>query len=173
MGTQCLPVRAGKVVPMIAILSCLVMITAFAKEPGLPDAVRTDLNSHAGNWRLVSIKVPGGGKCVSVVTGDFDGNGQTDYAVYIVAGKGPTEKRQRLILYLNSGEQYFRRTLSRQSPNNGACLGFFKKGTKDYRYDTHKYFRYRYDTVGLFFPEKGGESYLYWKGRFYPVITSD
>jgi len=53
----------------------------------------------------------------------------------------------------------------------------FAKGTKlpdkDYRYDTNQYFRYRYDTVGLFFPEKGGESYLYQKGRFYPVITSD
>jgi len=80
------------------------MIAAFAKGTKLPDAVRADLNSHAGNWRLVSIKQPVGGKCVSVVTGDFDGNGQPDYAVYIVAGKGPTEKRQRLILYLKNGE---------------------------------------------------------------------
>jgi len=158
---------------MITILSCFIMIAAFAKGTKLPDAVRADLNSHAGNWRLVSIKQPDGGKCVSVVTGDFDDNGQPDYAVYIVAGKGPTEKRQRLILYLKNGEQYSRRTLSRQSPNNDVCLGFFRKGTKDYRYDTNQYFRYRYDTVGLFFPEKGGESYLYQKGRFYPVITSD
>jgi hypothetical protein len=157
---------------MITVLSCFIVITAFEKGTELPDAVRADLNRHAGAWRLVSIKQPGAGKCVSVVTGDFDGNGQSDYAVYIVAGKGPTEKRQRLILYLKNGEQYSRRTLSRQSPNNDECLGFFRKGTKDYRYDTHQSFRYRYDTVGLF-SEKAGESYLYRRGRFYAVLTSD
>jgi len=115
---------------MITTLGCLIMVTAFAKEPKLPDAVRADLNGQGGNWRLVSIKQPGGVKCVSVVTGDFDGNGRPDYAVYIVAGKGPTEKRQRLILYLKNGEQYSRRTLSRQSPNNDVCLGFSEKGRK-------------------------------------------
>ena len=149
------------------------MVIAFAKGTKLPDAVRADLNRHADNWRFVPTTNPGGVKCASIVTGDFDGNGQTDYAVHIVAGNGPTEKRQRLILYLKKGEKYFGRTLSRQVPNNGQCLVFFRKGTKDYRYDTNQYFRYRYDTVGLFFPEKGGESYLYQKGRFYPVITSD
>lgn len=161
------------VIPMITTLGCFVMMTAFVSGPMLPDAVRANLNRHAGNWRLAMIKDPGCGKFGSVVTGDFDGNGQTDYAVYILASIGPAEKRQRLILYLKSGEQYFRRTLSQHTPNNGMCLIFFKKGTKDYRYDTHKYFRYRYDAVGLFFPGKGGESYLYEKGLFYPVITSD
>lgn len=158
---------------MMAILICSGVIAASAKELRLPDAVRADLNRQAGNWRLVAVRASGVGKCASVVTGDFDGNGQTDYAVYIVAGKGPVEKRQRLILYLKSGEQYSRRMLSQKHPNDDyVYLCLFRKGTEDYRYDTGKHFRYTYDTVGLF-SEKAGESYLYRKGRFYPVITSD
>ena len=157
---------------IIPLVLCFATINSFAQTHKLPNKIRQDLTRQIGNWQLVSFTQPDGKKCCQVITGDFDGNRQSDYAVYVMAEKGSQATRQRLILYLKKGPHYYRRTLSRQTANTEIMPFFFKKGTKDYRYDTHKYFHYKYDTVGLF-SEKAGESYLYRKGRFYPVITSD
>lgn len=148
--------------------------TVFAQEKGagLPKGIQENLSRIDGKWHFVSNVAPDGRKCPDVVTGDLDGNGQTDYAVYIVASKGPADKHQRLIIYLKKKDQYSRHTLSREMPNTVMCLYKFEKGEEDYRYDAGEHFRYRYDTVGLF-SEKAGYSYLYWRGRFYAVITSD
>jgi len=157
---------------ILIIVFCVGTNSLLAKEPNLPRAIKKDLTRHAGKWQLVTLSQADRKKGKAVMTGDFDGNGRTDFAVYVLAGKGPPETRQRLIIYLQEGTHYRRRTLSRQLPNSENVPYRFKKGQRDYRYDTDKYFRYRYDTIGLF-SEKGGVSYLYRKGRFYPVITSD
>jgi hypothetical protein len=48
-----------------------------------------------------------------------------------------------------------------------------KHGEWDYNYETQQYFTYPHDAIftGIF--EKGGSSYLYEKGRFRSIITSD
>ncbi|MBI1760018.1 MAG: hypothetical protein HYR56_01145 [Acidobacteria bacterium] len=153
-------------------LLCASTFAAKAKAPRFPNEIRADLTRHAGNWRFAASQTSEGRKCITRVAGDLDGNGQIDYAVYIQAGKGASEKRQRLIVYLQQDGGYVRRTLDRSLPASDLCLYLFQKGRKDYNYETQRHFRYRHATVGLF-SEKGGYSYLYRRGRFYRTITSD
>lgn len=141
-------------------------------ERYLPQAIRQDLTRQLGKWHLVAVTRPDGKTEPPIITGDFDGNGQIDYAVYLKSEKGLSDRQQQLIIYLNRGGRYRRHTLLRQSATTDTWPYLFKKGQSDYRYDRGKNFRYEYDTIGHF-SEKGGVSYLYRKGRFYPVITSD
>lgn len=157
---------------MAVSLLCSNTFAAKAKAPRLPNEIRADLTHHLSNWRFAPKRTSEGEKCTTQAAGDFDGNGQTDFAIYVVAGKGANETRQRLIVYLQKDGDYVRRTLDKTSPNSELCLHLFRKGTKDYNYETQKNFRYRHDTIGLF-SEKGGYSYVYWRGRFYRILTSD
>ena len=154
------------------VLGGVVQLSGWAKAPFLPGAIRTDLTRHLGKWRFAPNRTSEGEKCTTQVTGDLDGNGQADFAVYVRAGRGTNEARQRLIVYLQKEDGYVRRTLDRSSPGSDLCLHLIRKGAKDYNYETQKNFRYQHDTVGLF-SEKGGYSYVYWQGRFYRIITSD
>ncbi len=156
-----------------ASLLCLNAANVWAQKPRLPDEIRADLTSYLGQWRFVPNRTFDGDKCITQVTGDFDGNGQTDFAVYVRAGQGATETRRRLIVYLRTGVGFARRTLDKSALGNDRCLCLFRKGTKDYKYETQKYFHYQHDTVGLIYPAKAGDSYVYWRGRFYRITTSD
>lgn len=143
----------------------------WAQKSRLPDEIRADLTRHLGKWRFAPNRTSEGEKCTTQAAGDLDGNGQTDFAVYVVAGKGVAETRQRLIVYLQKEDGYARRTLDKTAPGGDLCLHLFRKGTRDENYETGKRFRYQHDTVGLF--NKGGSSYVYWRGRFYRITTSD
>ena len=138
----------------------------------LPTFIKLGLKRHYQNWHLVTNKMETGKICPSLLTGDFDGNGQTDYAIYLVTNKPPITKQQRFVLYLKKGARYYRRTLSQQPVDQMTCPCLYKKGLRDYRYDTHQYFRYRHDTVGWVMG-MGGVSYIYEKRRFNEVATVD
>ncbi len=148
-------------------------VNVWAQKPRLPDEIRADLTRHTGNWRFAANRTSDGEHCTTRVAGDFDGNGLTDYAVYIEASKGTRETRWRLIVYLQKDGGFERRTLERTLTEAERCLHLFRKGTKDYNYETGKYFRYQHETVGLIYPAKAGSSYVYWQGRFYRITTSD
>lgn len=117
-------------------------------------------------------KAENGETCPDLIEGDFDGNGQKDYAIHIVVNELPVEKQQRVILYLRKGAGFVRRTVSQLTPNQLSCLVLYKKGGRDYRYDLKRHFRYQLDTVGLV-AGMGGVSYLYERGRFHEVVTVD
>lgn len=148
-------------------------VNVWAQKPRLLDEIRADLTRHAGKWRFAANRTSDGVRCTARVAGDFDGNGQTDYAVYIEAGKGTHETRWRLIVYLQKDGGFERRTLERTLTEADRCLHLFRKGANDYNYETSKHFRYQHDTVFLYYPEKAGASYVFWRGRFYRIATSD
>jgi hypothetical protein len=156
----------------IVLCCCAAAVPLQAQTRRLPAEIRADLTWHAGQWRFVGNLDSYGKRCTDVRTADLDGDGGRDYAVYILVGNGPSEQRQRLIVYLRTGAGYTRRTLARGAANEIFCLHLFKAGEQDYNYETQKNFRYKLATVGVF-SEKGGSSYVYWRGRFYRITTSD
>lgn len=110
-----------------------------------------------------------------LINGDFDGNGQTDFAILIEENtrspKAASTKmrKARLVVFLNNAAGLQIKVLDPE----GAYLVLMKRGDWDYSYETDQYFTYQHDAIftGIF--EKGGTSYVYRKGRFRSIITSD
>ena len=155
----------------LAIVLCCAAASP-AQNRRLPPEIRTDLTRHAGRWRFVGNLDSAGQRCRDVLAADLNGDGRRDYAVYILAGKGTAERRQRLLVYLRTEAGYARRTFASAAASELYCLHLFRPGARDYNYETQKHFRYQHATVGVF-SEKGGSSYVYWRGRFYRITTSD
>jgi hypothetical protein len=115
-------------------------------------------------------------KSPHLISGDFDGNQQRDYATLIWHGRvrnaegkaiGP---RSFLVVFLRQGRAF--RMYVIKDPD-GEYLGTAKKGTKDYNYDEQKEITYANDAVTTGFFEKGGSSYVFEKGRFRSFVSSD
>ncbi len=116
-----------------------------------------------------------------LIKGDFDGDGKTDYAVYIVYGRA-SRRRSSVVALLRRGRTYKPYVLesslytpeAEPSEANGAFyIGLVKKGARDYDFPGQRYFTYRHDAVFIGIFEKAGTSYVYERGRFKPIITSD
>jgi hypothetical protein len=138
----------------------------------LPSSIPKDLNKRFGPWHGVTNKAENGKSCPTSIRGDFDGDGQEDFALHIVANRLPADKQQRVILYLRRGTRFVSKTLFQHPPNQLDCLVLHRKGARDYRYDLGRYFRYPLDTVGCV-AGMGGVSYIYERGKFNEVVTVD
>jgi hypothetical protein len=152
----------------------------------LPINVRSALNKRFRNWKFAAVdsdirkflreNVSADAR-PEIIEGDFDGNGKSDYAVYIVHGKDSRRmltavalmrKRARVEVHiLDSGIP------SPKPVSFSSGLVLAKKGVEAYDYHTDRKFRYRHDAIILSDFEKAGVSYIYENGRFRSIVTSD
>jgi hypothetical protein len=171
----------------LALLLCALCAgTVFApprNHEELPASVRKTLNHRFPGWKFVEVsdevkqflKQEMKGASPVVVTGDFDGDHRADYAILIRHGDlwyegkviGP---RHLLVVFLRRTSGYKVHVIKEP---NGQYIALAKKGTHDYNYNTDKEITYLNDSIITVIPEKGGSSYVYWKGRFYSFISSD
>lgn len=149
----------------------------------LPASVRKMLNQRFPGWKFVGVseevqhflKQEMNGASPVVVKGDFDGNHRVDYAVLIQHGQivyqpGMVGPRDLLVVFLRRGTGYKLHVI--KDPD-GQYIALAKKGTGDYNYTSEKHITYANDSIITVIPEKGGSSYVYWKGRFYSFVSSD
>lgn len=163
---------------------CLWQIPALSQQ--LPRAFRTKLDRNYKSWELAPIdkeiqnyfrknKIAGQG---NLIAGDFDGNGKTDYAAYVVSGK-EGRKVAYVVALLQEAKQiklHVLDTIKGEDDNSltrGTSISLVNKGATGYDHETEKNFRYRNDAIFFGYFEKGGSSYLYRNGRFIAVVTSD
>ena len=172
----------GFAAPLIA--AHLTVAFAFEAQPAqLPKSIRQHLNRkyHAWKFPLIEQEIHQWMKQrrarPEFTSGDFDGDGLRDYAVFIVYGK-PEARKTSVIAFLRreTGWKTHRletRLAGDESLPTICFLGLAKKGTRDYDYQRDRKFTYRHDAIfsGIF--EKAGVSYVYWKGRFWQITTSD
>jgi hypothetical protein len=149
---------------------------------GLPQVIASNLDRRFPGWKLalpndnLIALVNRDRKLVTpeqmcIARGDFDGNGALDYVVHIAVG--PALRETRLIVYLRNGSRYWHRTLERGGPSTGELyVTVAPKGMQDFDYTNDRTIRYRLPTI-MFGGEKGGYSYLYARGRFSRIISSD
>jgi len=103
----------------------------------------------------------------SVTKGDYDGDGSTDYAVFLSRKGNPSD---RIVVALLARGNSFEATYA------GKGFGYLltlPKGTRDFDYETRAYFRYRNDAILNAILDKAGWSLVYSKGRFVQLVTSD
>ena len=110
-----------------------------------------------------------------LISGDFNGDGRADYAVLIEQIRSVGKRREAevrrsyLVIFLKQRTGFQVHVLDPA----GAYLTRIKRGRWDYDYETQSYFTYQNDAIfaGIF--GKAGTSYIYRKGRFRAVHTSD
>lgn len=111
------------------------------------------------------------------IEGDFDGNRQLDYAVLIEYGNiynadnQPIGHNIYIVAFLRKGNDFQFHTVD--SGTGSDYLTLMKKGGKDYDFESEKNFTYKNDAIfaGIF--EKAGISYVYDRGKFRAILTSD
>ena len=155
------PTRFFFAFSLFILLSVAASRTIFAQT--LPAKVRGYLNENYSGWKPYA----GDPICNSraVVSGNFNGDGKTDYAVMFKKGQSGF-----VIAFVSQNTNYDAEVLERGSADdlNGTFLSVGRKGTK-----YSKTQRLKYDA-----PEGGGceaSSYfwIYNNGSFQQVFTSD
>lgn len=150
----------------------------------LPSSARLTLNRRFPGWKFAEVSeevrqffaTDMKGELPYLISGDFDGNAQPDYAVLIWHGKVRNDEgkaiwpRSFLVVFLRKGRRY--RTHVIKDPN-GEYLALAKKGSRGFNYDKQTNMTYSKDAIvtGIF--EKGGSSYVYENGRFRTFVSSD
>ena len=151
--------------------------------PKLPQPIKVLLDKSFPGWQFPevsdddcqSVKTWGGKEAYAqLIQGDFDGDGRVDHAVLIQYGSiidrgvviGP---RTYIVAFLHEQDKYKMKIVTREG---GGCLQLMRKGDSDYDYEAQREFTYQQDTImsGL---GMGGSSYLYEKGKFRAIVTSD
>ena len=178
---------------ILALLLSLLLVASITNAQQLssdiPLTVKFELNRQFPNWQFAEVPQEihryfatlSNPSHPNFIKGDFDGNGQMDYAVYVVYGK-PAKRRVGVVALLKRGGTYKSYILvsgeyvpnSRPLEADGATyLALNKKGERAFDFGAQKYFIFRRDAifVGLF--EKAGSSYIYERGRFREILTSD
>lgn len=124
-------------------------------------ALRTD---SAGNSRP------------DLISGDFDGDTQGDYAALIYHGTVRVEKdeiiypQDSLVVLMAQDCGYQLQVI--EDPD-GEYIQLIRKGDGGYDYETQKEFIYQHDAIDAIIFEKAATSYVYEDGHFRAIITGD
>ena len=167
----------GKLTTVLFLL--LAAAAASAQTPAdLPSPVKASLDREYPAWSFGSIHpevrsyFKGKRRFPNLILGDFDGDGNRDYAVKIAYTENAA-RVQRIIVFLHRGKDFLPRVLDTAPENPITYLWLAAKGTNGFDHESEKGFVYQNDAISLVFHEKASVSYIYEAGRFRPVITGD
>lgn len=176
---------------LVSLVVCLVLTfpaSAVRQDrQALPGAIRAILDQRYPGWRVadVSREVRAAvgqrlGLTPGVISGDFDGNGRADYAMLLEypntdePGKAFTHFVEALAFLDNAGSFGLVRLRDRQpGPNSDLFLTLQKRGAQGFDFEANKKFTYPHDSIGEWYFEKAGGTYIYGDGRFRYVLEAD
>ncbi len=153
-----------------------------AQSIRLPNECKKNLNKNFKGWKLSQVP-----KDVSkyhkekkfpfepnLIKGDWNGDGRIDYAVLIEQSKLKNSlgeiigERIFTVAFVRTQNGFKNFTLE-----GGDYIQVFKKGEKDYNYESGKDFIYKNDSIFVGAGECCGSSYVWKKNRFVGIVTSD
>lgn len=153
---------------------------AFADGVSIPKPIRADLDHRYPHWQLYDLDAmqPGERKYCkaepgwsSFVTGDFNGDGQPDYAVLIASGK-----RGYALAYMKRGTEYRAFNLFPAKPGDTGSAGYLMlaaKGAVHGSVTTGRSQAALQDGVSLIFCESSLATYFFKHGRFVQKVEVD
>lgn len=98
-----------------------------------------------------------------LIKGDWNGDGKTDYAILI---RHRNKNKTIAFIRQKTGYKFY-------NLEGGDYIQVFKKGEKDYDYTSDRDFMYKNDSIFVGFGECCGSSFIWRKGKFVGVVTSD
>lgn len=159
----------------------------FGQGMEIPSDIRESLNVSYPGWRFsivdaevsdfISQRFPGAKP--NLISGDFDGDGEADFAMLIEhtnfdePGTAITHIMETLA-FIKRGNGYTKYVLEEASGANPIVyLTLAKKGSRGREFESGKKFRYPNDSIGISFFEKAGGTYIFENGKFRYVNESD
>ena len=111
---------------------------------------------------------------LNFVRGDFDGSGRFDYALQVEHGVeltdgGTSVPKSHLVVLMKNKNGYRLQIID----GGGDFISLSKKGDKGYDWETRKNFIFANDAIETVHFEKAATAYIYDKGKFRAVVTSD
>ncbi len=169
----------------ILLLTFLLIITLSnvqAQSIELPNSCKKLLDKNYQGWKFAPIQKDikkyfqekNLSDQLNLIKGDWNGDGKMDYAALIEHGKLKNSEgeiigeRRLTIAFVSRGKDY-----RHFSFDGGDYIVSMKKGAEDYDYNADKKFRYQTDAIFDGIWEKAGVSYVWKKGKFIEIITSD
>jgi hypothetical protein len=156
----------------VALAVSLLAATAGGSAAGraLPRDVRQLLNQKFPGWHFAtiidSLKAEiSPDSSPEWVEGDYDGDGQTDYAVQIVR-PGPRDSQQVVLAFLHRGKGYELRTLKSFGIQQASFLRTSPKGQETMDIDNGTKIINPSDAIDLLYGQEAGETFIYEKGQF-------
>ncbi len=152
---------------------CLLLASAAvacAQPAKVPPPARALLDRQHPAWRLAPaapqitswFREYGFAFHPSLVRGDFDADGNSDYAVQILEGG-----KQVVVALMKRGGAFEEHVLARDAANPFRYLLLFEKGSKDIDFEVSlKPFRYPRDAIGLMYFKRTPIIYSWSGGRF-------
>lgn len=145
-----------------------------AQSVKLPNECKKILDKRFQSWKMAEIEPSiieyfqreRSFEQPNLIKGDWNGDGKTDYAV-LLENKNKAEDKIIVVLMRSKGN-YKNYILDAAD-----CLMSVKKGKKDFDLVAKKSFRYKNDAIFSYFWEKAGSSYVFEKGKFRAIGTSD
>jgi hypothetical protein len=148
----------------------------------LPTAARRVLDKKYPGWKFPEVNdeirqyYKKSDAELNLVQGDFDGNGQADYALQIAHGVvfdngGRAYPQIHLVALLQKSGKF--KLYIVDADGGGDFLIVWKKGDQGYSYDTQSHFIFANDAIEAVIFEKAGVSYVFEKGKFRAIVTGD
>jgi hypothetical protein len=163
----------------VALLVILGPGTADARAPraALPPDARTILDRQFRGWRFATIidslsaQLPRDASA-QWTAGDYDGDGQLDYAVQIVR-PGSMDTAQVVLALLRRGPRYELHTLMSMPVQQGAYLRTFPKGQVLMDVEKGTKVTASTDVIEVLYGQEAGAAFIYEQGRFRRIISGD
>ena len=154
-------------------------------EHDLPTAIRLKLDKRFPGWHFarISDEIRQATKewvspdsQIDLIKGDFDGNGELDYALLIEHGDILNDdgvvigRNVYIVAFLRKGNDY---KFYLVDSNAGDYLLLIRKGDGRYDYEAQKKFTFTKDAIDSVTFEKAATSYVYEKGKFRAILSGD
>ncbi|MFL6207940.1 MAG: hypothetical protein ACJ74W_03780 [Pyrinomonadaceae bacterium] len=175
---------------MLGLLLCLWFAPTLggaqeATRDDLPPPVQIMLDAQYPGWNFAPImdevreffKKERPGARANLIAGDFDGDGQTDYAAQIEHGiildhnGAPAGHEQHLLAFMRRQTGYKLYKLTECGTGDHIYLA--KKGDGGYDYEKQREITYERDAICTVIWEKGGSTYVFEKDHFRCFVSSD
>lgn len=163
----------------VAVAVSLLAATACGSAAGriLPRDVRQLLDQEFPGWQFAtiidSLKAEiSPDSSPEWVEGDYDGDGQADYAVQIVR-PGPRDSQQVVIALLHRGKGYELHPLKSFGIQQAAFLRTSPKGQETMDLDNDTKIINAADVIDLLYGQEAGETFIYEKGQFRLIASGE
>jgi hypothetical protein len=111
----------------------------------------------------------------NLVWGDFDGNGQTDYAFFLSSGSGISPGERCVVVYLSRSKGFTKHLLANSETDGQIAdlIWISPKGSIVHDYDADRSIKLAHDSIDAITVEKASVTYMFRAGRFVRIITAD
>jgi hypothetical protein len=174
-----------RLAPICAAVLSTVLTPVFATVVSLPPAIVGTLDKQYRGWKLsplipeaMDVVRSRNALSVNLIRGDFDGNGQLDFAM-IIERPGRSSSVLEFLAFLADDRDAYRKFVLKPSVplrverDRRFVMTLEKKGSKGHDLETGKDFVLANDAIGVWYWGVAGGRFIFENGRFRYVVGSD